>query len=262
MTWLSKSSRLTIALVLLSGGGWIIYDTAWLMAEGPNKPITSILPNSNATPDSMKSDVAEADWSALFGEPGATDKNHVAVIGSENLGVSLLGVIDHVEQGGETIIVKLEDGDQLVFRNGDYLVKDFKVISINKQQVVLSNNVRRLLLPLEALQSVDGVARSSEDSQAEPDQESPQRSTHEKIQAFAGLVPVKEGVAAGYRLGEDSKNTQESLGLREGDVILSMNGYPLGTEADDKLASHARGDGPITLTVRRNDEKTVITVKK
>lgn len=262
MTWLRKSGRLTVALALLALGFWIVYETAWLMASGPDKPITSVATNSKTLPDNRQSGSTHTDWSALFGEPSGEYNDHTGVTERADLGVSLLGVFDHAEQGGETIIIKLDDGDQQVFRIGDALIRDFRVMSISKQEVVLSNDAELLLLPLEALHGVDGVTHTADGRQTEPEQEPPKRTTHEKIQAFAGLEPVKVGVAAGYRLGEDSKETQESLGLQEGDVILSMNGYPLGTEADDKLASHARGDGPITLKVRRNGENTLVTVNK
>lgn len=262
MTWLNRGGLLFVVLVLVTSACWIAFKTTWLVATGPDRPVTAELGNpvSVATPEQQ--DAALANWGGLFGDI-SNDASNAKASEREDLDVNLLGVIDNVEEGGETVIVKLSDHHQKVFRLGDALINDLKLVSIGKEQAVLSNGVDEFLLSLkEERPHMDGSSPNGVTPEDEPGRAAQQSSTHKKMQAFAGLKPVQEGAAAGYRLGKGSKKTQESLGLQRGDIILSMNGYPLGTEADDKMAAYARGDDPISLRVRRGEEIIVVTVEK
>ncbi|MBF1802557.1 Do family serine endopeptidase [Alloalcanivorax profundimaris] len=71
-----------------------------------------------------------------------------------------------------------------------------------------------------------------------------------------GLTPIRPGMAAGYRVENPEGGLARKYGFLEGDEILSVNGYPLGTAEDDRLAYHVASRADVAqLRVRRGDRE-------
>lgn len=77
-----------------------------------------------------------------------------------------------------------------------------------------------------------------------------------------GLQPVKPGEANGYKLaGEVPEQVLTRVGLQRGDVILSVNGTPVGNISNDRaLLDQAMTAGRVRVQVQRGARQFYLTV--
>lgn len=76
-----------------------------------------------------------------------------------------------------------------------------------------------------------------------------------------GISPVEEGGASGYRLGDLAQSPYLSqTGLQPGDVILSINGRPVGDLNQDRLEiDNVLAQGSARLEVQRGNRRFFVT---
>ena len=81
----------------------------------------------------------------------------------------------------------------------------------------------------------------------------------EEVLNEMGMSPVAEETAAGYRL---ETVMAERLGLRTGDILLSVNGHSVGNVKEDlaRLEDHLEVDS-LELEIQRGDTKITVTYK-
>jgi general secretion pathway protein C len=79
--------------------------------------------------------------------------------------------------------------------------------------------------------------------------------------AELGISPVEEGGASGYRLGDLAQSPYLSqTGLQPGDVILSINGRPVGDLSQDRLEiDNVLAQGSARLEVQRGSRRFFVT---
>ena len=77
-----------------------------------------------------------------------------------------------------------------------------------------------------------------------------------------GVSAVESGSNKGYRIGnEASQPALAQAGLKSGDVILSVNGQPVGNVVNDQsLINQAMNSPQIRVEVQRNDRRFFVTV--
>ena len=77
-----------------------------------------------------------------------------------------------------------------------------------------------------------------------------------------GISAVSEGEASGYRLSDTLPSAQMlQAGLQEGDLVLSVNGTPVGdVRSDAALIDQAMGDGRVRVEIQRADRRFFLTV--
>ncbi len=77
-----------------------------------------------------------------------------------------------------------------------------------------------------------------------------------------GVSPVAAGEAMGYRIaGDIPEQALRQSGLQRGDVILSVNGSPVGNVTNDQtLIDQAMAAGRVRVEVQRNERKFFLTV--
>lgn len=77
-----------------------------------------------------------------------------------------------------------------------------------------------------------------------------------------GVSPVSAGEAQGYRIGGNLPEAAlQQAGLRQGDVILSVNGRPVGNVANDQaMIDQAMSSGRVRVEVQRADRRFFLTV--
>ncbi|MDH3643531.1 MAG: PDZ domain-containing protein, partial [Gammaproteobacteria bacterium] len=76
-----------------------------------------------------------------------------------------------------------------------------------------------------------------------------------------GVTPVSEGQSSGYRLGNlaDSPYLSQT-GLQPGDVVLSVNGRPVGDISQDKMEfDNVLAQGSARLEVQRGTRRFFVT---
>lgn len=76
-----------------------------------------------------------------------------------------------------------------------------------------------------------------------------------------GIEPVEEGVAQGYRIGDLAHSPYLSqTGLEPGDVILSVNGRPVGDLRQDQMElQNLLSEGSARLEVQRGNRRFFVT---
>ena len=77
-----------------------------------------------------------------------------------------------------------------------------------------------------------------------------------------GFEPVSQGTASGYRVGSNASNPMiASAGLQPGDVVVSVNGMPVGVAMNDaRLFDQVRSAGRARVEVERNGRRFFLTV--
>ena len=76
-----------------------------------------------------------------------------------------------------------------------------------------------------------------------------------------GVTPVTEGEARGYQLGSVPNDLLARAGLQQGDVIMSVNGKPVGNATNDSaLLDQALEQKRVRVEVRRDTRRFFLTV--
>ncbi|MFP4615525.1 MAG: type II secretion system protein GspC [Thiohalorhabdus sp.] len=186
----------------------------------------------------------------LFGSPASeeNDPEDEAPVRETRLDLTLKGII--ASQEGEqkvALIASGEEGEEGVYRVGDTLAGGAEILRIEPRRVILRRNGVTEALNLEVAELEGSI--SQQDS---PDGESgiqkegansrvvPERTVRENLENLPSLlrqakaVPHKvNGEPAGFRIENiQSGSIYEDLGLREGDVVKSVNGQDIRTSSD------------------------------
>jgi general secretion pathway protein C len=77
-----------------------------------------------------------------------------------------------------------------------------------------------------------------------------------------GVSPVSgDGNAKGYRIGAEAESSLRQAGLQPGDIILSVNGRPVGNAANDTaLMQQVMASSRVRVEVQRGQRKFFLTV--
>ena len=77
----------------------------------------------------------------------------------------------------------------------------------------------------------------------------------------AGITPVSTGESNGYKVGADAQGAIKQAGLQPGDVILSINGKPVGVASNDSaLMAQVMASSRVRVEVRRGVRRFFLTV--
>jgi general secretion pathway protein C len=84
----------------------------------------------------------------------------------------------------------------------------------------------------------------------------------EGVLSELGVSAVAEGEASGYRLGNELPSQQMlQAGLQEGDLILSVNGTPVGDIRNDAaLIDQTMAQAQVRVEIQRNDRRFFLSV--
>ena len=77
----------------------------------------------------------------------------------------------------------------------------------------------------------------------------------------AGITPVSTGESSGYKVGADAQGAIKQAGLQPGDVILSINGKPVGVASSDSaLMAQVMASSRVRVEVQRGARRFFLTV--
>jgi general secretion pathway protein C len=77
----------------------------------------------------------------------------------------------------------------------------------------------------------------------------------------AGITPVSIGESSGYKVGADAQGAIMQAGLQPGDVILSINGKPVGVASNDSaLMNQVMASSRVRVEVQRGTRRFFLTV--
>jgi general secretion pathway protein C len=221
----------------------------------------------------------------LFGEAGETEVADTGLPAVETrLPLKLLGVFVADDPDESAAIIAQEGrGSGLVFVVGDKVPGNAELIEVHADHVVLRRAGSRETLRFPKIQGNQLVAEPESAAPrplgtntggmpVEPDSETPRdfvASYRERIDADPegalreiGITPVSEGDAQGYRLDSAAASSPylSQTGLQPGDVVLSVNGQPVGDIQQDRhQIDNILAEGSARIEVQRGTRRFFVT---
>lgn len=205
-------------------------------------------------PESEISSMAEM----LFGLPITPSNSHPSTVKKQTtLPATLIGTFKSDADGESRAIIALADSDPQIYKTGSKISRSAFVKSISKETILISNKGQLEVLSLPPFdlnkksysENIKLAQRTAPKTENEP-KETP----HRKILDQLNLRPVSENTASGYEVTKNSSQLINQYKLKPGDIIVSANGFPLGTAEDDNLALKSFEKlKRATITISRGD---------
>jgi general secretion pathway protein C len=258
---------------LVGATGWLLAAVCVLLAarivavavDGVDVDYAALPPVTRIAPEPVRTD---ADW-RLFGEPVAPDYGLRSELPPTPLSLRLRGVV--TGERGYAIIVDA-DGNEGVYRVGDEVPGEAAVLDIQPRRVVLTRDGTReaLALPGAAERTATAPRRAAAPSERQgtsvaglgigslASMTSRFALDPEQLAQRITIVPVAGG---GFRVraGRDAAMFT-ALGFHANDVVLAINGQPVGNRADVRAVfDDYRPGEPLAITVRRGERQLVLT---
>lgn len=287
--------RWLLALILVVWLAKVLADTFLVWLSGPQDvvPPRQDLPQVTVT-DQGRGDVRlssrqVADW-RLFGEYQAQQQTAEPVDAPETrLRLELVGLFQHADGTLARAIIAEQGGDAELYRPGDRVPGNAVLEDIYSDRVILRRQGQLETLRLRETELSGGVSSTAQSSaafrqaptrrQPPPARQSTDRSSRqgsepdlaqldgdpraqrEAIIQQLSLDAVEQGAASGYRITESAPREMiGSVGLRPGDVIISVNGHALGEEAGDIAAlQEVMNAGSATIEVERGTRRFTVS---
>ena len=214
----------------------------------------------------------------LFGvaEGGTTDAPPVERAVETRLPLELHGVFVADAADASAAIVAQKGKPGILYSVGDSLPGNARLVEVHTDHIVLRRGGARETLTFPEAKDGQFVAnqkattrvnvRESDQASASPrDVVANYRSMIDEnpTQALSklGIAPVDDGASSGYRVGglADSPYLSQT-GLQPGDVILSVNGRPVGDISQDRMEiDNVLAQGSARLEVQRGTRRFFVT---
>ena len=175
----------------------------------------------------------------------------------EKLDLALLGVFRATDEEGGAII-QSGIGHVGLYGIGDVIDGRASLAMLGPSYVLIRRAGEIEKLTLKEWDAIAELRHNSDDlsgdnrdekSNVEVDELSGSR---EQSMSKLGIAPVSVGAASGYKVVDEDGQLVEAFDFQAGDTIVSINGYPLGTEVADLLARRSlEGSGIANIVVRR-----------
>lgn len=258
---------------ILATPAYYAWDTFRLVAYGPQDPppdreLTRISSPEEGSGTRVTTEMVR-DW-RLFGGSGETAPGNDETVEQEVAASSklrLLGVFDMDRHQLASAIIEKSDDKQKRYYTGSSITPEMTLKSVHPDHVVVNTarGARKLALKAPGGDQVDISENNKTDKNDNQGDNEEDKESKEQynigLLKNAGLKPVEPGKAKGYKVTEKFiENQSDTYGLKEGDIIVSANGYPLGTEESDRLAYKSYETAESVDAIVRRDG-TQITVR-
>lgn len=180
-----------------------------------------------------------------------TDEN----IKETSLSIDVTGVLS-TPLGNGWAIASINKSPQKVVKKGDEIKKGIFISRLTRDYIIVNNNGVSEKVTLQEFSdsgTQNLIARM--DSAATEKEEDTSENPSSLLQTLrnAGLKRTSKDSASGYVVISSDKKVNTQFGLQKGDVINSVNGYPVGSDAADGLALRAyRKTGKASIEVSRD----------
>lgn len=188
-------------------------------------------------------DIPRKDWSYYSGVFGKEKDGELIHEVSVSIPVVLHGTVVSNPLRSYAIIEDLETKKQDLYKLGD-IIKGAKIVAMDRKKVTLDFNGIKHVLDLDMFEADGGLDFS-------------------KILTQLRIKPYFEGgKCVGFQLNNISSDFIKQMGLKDGDVIESINGM----QVDDPLKAlqilySLEKSNPVNLGIERNDEKVELNCK-
>lgn len=277
-----KLTRHGLVFVLVIWLAWMLADTLWLLVSGPGEQLVLdrdmvLLQNSGQDMASIgPSNDQVASWQ-LFG-PLEQQQVQQQEAPETRLRLELLGVFQNSNADIASAIIAEQGKDGELYRPGEKVPGNATLAEVYTDHVILVRMGQREALRIKELmlggdvQQVGGRATSEPSAQTFRRQElSPAQQDEDPSNAAdadlsqqrsmiitrMGLAPAESG---GYAVGANAPDQLLNVvGLRAGDILLSVNGYELGNEEADMAAlQDFRSSGAASIVVQRGEQRFTV----
>lgn len=277
--------QLSVALLLAIWLAWWVADTIWLFVSGPvvvsSEPPLPVIEVAQSSRSGSVSVERIRSWE-IFGRPGES----AAVVAVESapdtrLRLELLGLFQHPDndQAGAIIAEQGKEGE--LFRVGSRVPGNATLEEILADRVILLRAGQREALRLKepelggVEQTAPSVARPERldrrqsfpgrpPEEIQPVQEQMLNGVNDDLSAQRAMIIQQMGLAPadgeGYQIGANAPAAVlQQVGLRPGDVIVSVNGQTLGDEGSDIAAlQEFRNSGVASIVVQRGAQRFTV----
>jgi general secretion pathway protein C len=274
LTLLQWLFGLTIAYVIASTG-------LVLMGESDGEPkstgeaIRAVNSTNSMPPAPSLNSLIQRD---LFGQSsGSGAAGTSAPTTPTRLPLTLKAVFVSTDPAQSTAIISLRNNSGKLYSPGDMLPGSAKLVSIEATRVILARAGAREELAFksdfkakEGIQAAEVAQQQAADTSPEVPS-NPQSNALQQLNAQLAQNPdetlQKMGVsrrsAGGYRIGSTANQPfLAQSGLQPGDVVLSVNGRPLGDINVDRMAlTNLANAGSVSVELLRNGQTLTITTK-
>ena len=185
-----------------------------------------------------------------------SESRSTAIIGEKNKNGELYSIGDKLP-GNATLASVFED--YVLIRRGTRMEKllfsDSRFRAVAGTEGQTDDRLQRRISPIPGSEEGSGAAsRLSE--YRDRLRNNPQGTLNE-----IGITAVSDGEARGYRVGSDARSAIRQAGLQPGDVILSVNGRPVGmVTRDSALIEQVMASSRVRVEVRRGSRRFFLTV--
>ncbi len=181
-----------------------------------------------------------------------------------SLPLTLFGIRSNEATGGGSAIVADPDGRQQSYAVGEEIMAGVTLYSVAFDHIVISNNGALETMYMDQSVPAQNVTPSAS-APLIPAMPSPPKAakisiTPETLGKSVRVVPRNEnGKVTGLVVSaKDDGAILKVAGLQDGDIVISVNGRPVGTPAD--LASQFRLGARISLEVERGAQKIPVAI--
>ena len=278
-TFWDRVARVLLPLVLVVWLAALLADSVWLFWQGPKPVGPGDLPvlrgSAQNSSEPVLSEAQVRRWE-LFGSVTVQTRQDPKDAPETRLRLELLGVFQHPDPAVASAIIAEQGRDASLFHPGDSLPGNATLEEVYADQVILNRMGQREALKLKqaSLSGVDVQVRERPVRMPPPDVGSdygeddgagytggpdPGQLAGQRQQIIDRLGLSANG-GGGYVISEAAPaEVLSMIGLRAGDVILSVNGNTLGTEEADLAAlEDFRNTGFASIVVERGDQRFTV----
>ncbi len=291
MTALLNSVRnnavLPLRWVLIGLIAYTLATTGLFLVSGPtSEPAAGTLPQSQVPGNQQKVNLNDILEAHLFGKADADERPAAAAPTSETrLPLVLNGVFVAEIPGDSAAIVAQKGRSGLLYGIGDSLPGNATLVEVHADHVVLRRAGTRETLTFPEVSgiytttnldlAIEPAIRSADAQIPNPEAAATAPSAREFVERYRdqlqsdpqsaltdlGIAAVSADGAQGYRLGNLAQSPYLSqTGLQSGDVILSVNGRPVGDLSQDRLElDNVLAQGSARLEVQRGSRRFFVT---
>lgn len=284
---LDRPLRAALWLLLCVWLGWLIASWIWWLVAGPVLPVTDspfeqVVANEPLTTPRL---AVPEQWH-FFGVPGeaAVVAQADAPAPDTRLRLELVGLFFHQDIRQGSAIISAEGKEAELYQVEDTIPgSNATLAEVHADRVILLRAGQRETLRLQELRTPAGMTSSVPVAPSRPTVQRQLRTIQPRqpgeepesldalIQAGAESVQLRQqaisqlGLASlgdeqGYRIGaRASQGLLQSVGLRPGDIVKSVNGHLLGEESSDLAAlEEFRASGTATIVVQRGSQEITV----
>ena len=158
----------------------------------------------------------------------------------------------------------------LLYKVGDILPGNARLIEVQQEQIILqrAGNREALAFGKSKFNPKAGVRKTKPVTTIKPKRniasiEDIQNLIAENVESALSDFGLEANEGRGYKIGNLSSNPYlQQAGLRPGDIVLSVNGQPLGNIQKDQLEfDNIMAQGSASIELERNGEQMTITAR-